>query len=329
MEPVSLGEGNTPLIWAKVHGRDIGFKCEFQNPTGSFKDRGTAVLVGWLKARGITEAVEDSSGNAGASLAAYAARAGIKVRIFVPADVAGPKHRQIKALGANLVPVLGTRSDVALAVQQEAEMGASYASHAFLPFNLPGYATAAYEIYEQLGEKLPGAVILPVGQGGLLLGLTRGFQALRIAILKTKSSATKREDDLIPPRIIGIQALACAPLWTEGRIGVEGIRSVTENPTLAEGVKVRFPVRGADVLRSLIPSDSELKISESGSIRVAREEEILPGQEALAHLGFFVEPTSALIWSALHQTLDVLPDPIVVILTGSGYKYEKPGVLGK
>jgi threonine synthase len=147
--------------------------------------------------------------------------------------------------------------------------------------------------------------------------------------LTTQPSATEREDDLIPPRIIGIQALACAPLWTEGRIGIEGIRSVSEHPTLAEGVKVRFPVRGADVLRSLIPSDSELKISESGSILVAREEEILPGQEALAHLGFFVEPTSALIWSALRQTLDVLPDPIVVLLTGSGYKYEKTSVLGK
>ena len=180
LEPVSLGEGNTPLVWAEALGRRVAFKCEFLNPSGSFKDRGSAVIVAWLISEGVTRIVEDSSGNAGASLAAYAARAGIKARIFIPESASGSKRKQIEAYGAELVPIPGSRSDVADVVRKVAEGGTPYASHAYIPFNLPGYATAAYEIFEQVG-RMPGAVVVPAGQGGLLLGLTRGFDALRIA----------------------------------------------------------------------------------------------------------------------------------------------------
>ncbi len=183
LEPITLGEGNTPLIWGEGLGRRIAFKCEYLNPTGSFKDRGSAVIISWLKARGIRSAIENSSGNAGASIAAYAARAGIKMEVYVPASASGPKRRQIEAFGAALKPVDGTRSDVAREVQRAAGGGAVYASHAWLPFNLPGYATAAYEIVEQLNGNFPGSVIVPVGQGGLLLGLSKGFDALRVARL--------------------------------------------------------------------------------------------------------------------------------------------------
>jgi threonine synthase len=303
-EPVSLGEGNTPLLWAEVLGRKVAFKCEFLNPSGSFKDRGSVVIAAWLQSRGIKEAVEDSSGNAGASFAAYAARAGIKARIFVPESASGTKHRQIKAYGAELNPVPGSRTEVAEAVRILADGGTAYASHVNLPFNLPGYATAAYEIFEQLEDKMPGAVILPVGQGGLLLGLVRGFNALRIARNIKKNI----------PKIIGIQARACAPLWAM-YIGDEtGTESFTEIPTIAEGVRVRTPLRGDNVLRAVEMSH--------GFICVAEENDILPSRDALSRLGFYVEPTSAIVWSALVQTIHQLPNPIVVVLTGSGYKYE-------
>ncbi len=154
--PVSLGEGKTRLAVARVLGRRVYFKCEYENPSGSFKDRGAAVIAGWLKQRGVTEVVEDSSGNAGASLAAYAGKFGLRARIFVPAAASGVKRRQIEAYGADLVPVPGSRADVSEAVRREAERGAVYASHAWLPFNLPGYATTAYEIWEQLGGRCPG-----------------------------------------------------------------------------------------------------------------------------------------------------------------------------
>lgn len=303
-EPVSLGEGGTPLLWADAFGRKVAFKCEFLNPSGSFKDRGSAIMTALLKARGITEAVEDSSGNAGASFAAYAARAGIKTRIFVPESASGPKRRQIEAYGAELVSVPGSRSEVAEAVRAAAEWGAVYASHAYLPFNLAGYATAAYEIFEQLGNEMPGAVILPVGQGGLLLGLVRGFDILRIANNTYQNS----------PKIIGIQAHTCAPLWARFTEVKTSDTKIDENHTIAEGVQVSHSLRGDAVIRAVVESH--------GSICAADEDEILPSRNALARLGLFIEPTSAIVWPALRQTLPELPDPVIAILTGSGYKYE-------
>jgi threonine synthase len=301
LEPVSLGEGNTPLIWAKVFDRQVAFKCEFLNPSGSFKDRGSAVIIAWLKWHGVADAIEDSSGNAGASFAAYATRAGIKARVFIPDSASGPKRRQIEAYGAELIPISGSRSDVADAVRKTAETGMAYGSHAYLPFNLPGYATAAYEIVEQMG-KMPGAVVVPAGQGGLLLGLARGFEALRIG-----NNCFRR------PRMIGVQAHACAPLQAlfvaEGRDPFSG----TEDYTLAEGVRVRNPLRKNAVLSAVMTS--------GGTICVTEENDILKGRDFLAGLGLYVEPTSAIVWAALAKLVDKLPDPIVVILTGSGLKY--------
>lgn len=301
---LSLGEGNTPLLWSEVLGRKVAFKCEYQNPSGSFKDRGSVLIAAWLQSRNILEAVEDSSGNAGASFAAYAARAGIKARVFIPESASGPKRRQIEAYGAEVIPVSGQRKEAAKAANVLADKGTAYASHAYLPFNLPGYATTSYEIFEQLGNKMPGAVILPVGQGGLLLGLARGFIALRIAIKSLQRT----------PIIIGVQASRCAPLWSMLTKGKQAAGLVADNPTLAEGVRVIAPIRGEEVLEAVSASH--------GTICVVEENAILPNRDALAFFGFNIEPTSAIVWSGLEQTIQDLPDPVVVILTGSGYKYE-------
>lgn len=299
-DDISLGEANTPLISSEVLGRRVYFKCEFSNPTGSFKDRGSAVLVSLLVSRGIREAIEDSSGNAGASFAAYCARAGIKARVFIPEGSAGPKRQQIEMLGAELVVVRGPRSAAAAAARKAAEGGSVYASHAFLPHNLAGYATCAYEIVEQLGQA-PGAVLVPAGQGGLLLGLGRGFQAMRQA-------------GAIPtmPALIGVQAAACAPLAALFEIGVMGLNLVTEGATVAEGVRVRTPLRADAVLKTVRES--------GGSMVAVNEPLILPGRDALARLGYYVEPTSALVWPVLTEALPKLVDPVVAVLTGSGYK---------
>ncbi len=297
---LSLGEGNTPLVWASAFDRQVAFKCEFNNPTGSFKDRGTAALVGALAARGVSEALEDSSGNAGASFAAYASRAGIKARVYVPESASGPKRRQIEAYGADLISIPGARSAATQAVQQAAESGLAYASHAYLPFNLPGYATLAYEVYEAF-QGAPGAVIVPAGQGGLLLGIARGFTALQEAGLIA---------DL--PRLVCVQAAACAPLWAMGTIGPLALEMVSENPTAAEGVRVRFPLRGDAVVAAVKNS--------RGLFVAVDENNILPGRDELAKRGLYVEPTSALVWQALREALPDLPDPVVAVLTGSGYK---------
>jgi threonine synthase len=298
---VSLGEGSTPLVWVNAFDRQIALKLEYLNPTGSFKDRGSALLASFLSSRGISSAVEDSSGNAGASFAAYAARAGFKARVYIPDSTAGPKRRQIEAYGAEIVRILGRRSNAADAVLKAAAGGQVYASHAYMPFNIPGYATLAYEIVEQLGAA-PGTILIPAGQGGLLLGTGRGFESLQ------KAGVIENQ-----PRLVGIQARACAPLWALSSYGAQGLGWVTEGETLAEGVRVSYPVRGDAVLHMVE--------SRGGRFIAVDEDEIIEGRDQLSHRGFYVEATSALVWSALHQlSSEDTPEPIVAVLTGSGLK---------
>jgi threonine synthase len=297
---VSLGEGQTPLVWGEAAGRQVAFKLEFLNPTGSFKDRGSAPLVSFLKGRGSNAAVEDSSGNAGASFAAYAARAGIKARLYVPDSASGPKRAQIAAYGAEIIPVPGLRSQAAEAVQKAAEQGEVYASHAYLPFNLPGYATLAFELVEQLG-KAPGTLLMPVGQGGLMLGAYRGFTALKEAGVIAKI-----------PVLVGIQARACAPLWALHSYGADGLMWVMEGETLAEGVRVSHPIRGDAVLQAVE--------STGGTFLAVDDEDIRAGRDLLALKGLYVEMTSALVWSGVGQLKADIPEPVVVVLTGSGLK---------
>lgn len=297
---LTLGEGDTPLLWGKAFDRQVAFKLEYQNPTGSFKDRGSAVIASLCLARQASQVVEDSSGNAGASLAAYAARAGLQAKIFIPASASGPKRLQIEAYGAQVVPVPGPRSNAAEAVRRAAQQGEVYASHAYLPHGLLGYATIAYELVEQLKQS-PGTVIAPVGQGNLLLGVERGFTALK---------AAGRIDRL--PCLVGVQARACAPLWAVSKYGAAGLAWVTEGETLAEGVRLKHPVRGDLVLQAVEASQ--------GLFVAVEEEDILPGRDQLALQGLYVEPTSALVWDALKQIVGSVPEPIIAILTGTGYK---------
>ena len=297
---IYLGEGSTPLVWGNVSGQKVAFKCEYQNPTGSFKDRGSALLVSFLLSRNCQEAVEDSSGNAGSSFAAFAAKAGIKAKVFVPDSASGPKRKQIEEYGAELIKILGPRSNAAEAVQKAADLGAVYASHAFLPFNLPGYATIAYEIFEQIGT-VPGVIIIPAGQGGLVLGIGRGFDAIY-----------KAGQISHMPKIVAVQARACAPLWALFNYGPAGLGWVTEGETVAEGIRVRIPLRGDAVLNFLE--------NNNGRVLSIEEEQIILGRDQLAKQGFYVETTSGVVWSAIETMIGHSAGPIVAILTGSGLK---------
>jgi len=303
---ISLGEGNTPLLWSKIDGRKIAFKCEDLNPTGSFKDRGSAVLISWFRHHQIREIVEDSSGNAGASLSAYAARAEIRAKIYIPASTSGPKKCQIEAYGAEVVSVPGLRIAAAEAARAATNSDIPYASHSYLPFNIPGYATIAYELLEQM-EEPPKTVILPAGQGGLLLGIYRGFEAA------CRSGFCKAM-----PQIIAVQAKECAPLWIRFVSGKEEFDAGSGNTTIAEGISIRHPVRDAAVMKALRDC--------SGRVVVVDEVDILIGRDMLAQKGLYVEPTSAVVWSAIQQLTDECLDPVVVILTGSGYKYSHSGI---
>lgn len=298
---ITLGEGNTPLIWDKVDGVSVGFKLEYLNPTASFKDRGSTVLVSVLHASGIKQAVEDSSGNAGASFSAYASRAGIKARIFVPQTASGPKRAQIIACGATIVLVPGSRSQVTAALLDNILEAEVYASHVFQPFGISGYATIAYELFEEMHEE-PGSIVCPVGQGGLILGMSLGFQALLNSGLISRM-----------PELIGVQAQPCAPLWARYQYGDLAQLITGAGETIAEGIRIDRPVRADKILQAI-------KVSQGRIIAVA-ESDILPGRDQLARRGFYVEPTSAVVWPAIEALKNQIREPIIAILTGAGYKY--------
>jgi threonine synthase len=300
-QPVSLGEGNTPLVDVNINSQTVWLKLEYLNPTGSYKDRGSAVLTSFLISRGVTAAVEDSSGNAGASFAAYAARAGIQAGVFIPESASGPKRKQIEAYGAKIHLIPGPRKEAAEAVLRQAADGKTYASHAYMPFGLLGIATIAYEIVEQLGGKAPGTIVAPVGHGGLIYGLIKGFEALR------EASVVKDE-----PFYVGVQAAGCAPVFDAFKNNQMTLREPNESDTIAEGVKVRNPIRGEAILQKFSGN--------KGKIIAIEDDKLLLAYNEIAKKGFFVEPTSALVWAALPDIIQLCPGPIVLVLTGTGYK---------
>lgn len=297
---ITLGEGGTPLIRDDYHGTKLFHKMESNNPTGSYKDRGTVVLINYLRKFQHKLVVEDSSGNAGASLAAYAARSGIKARIYVPESASGPKRAQIEAYGAQVVKIPGARQNAAEAVRKEADAGVLYASHAYMPMGLLGIATIAYELYAALGQSI-GTIIAPVGHGGLLLGVMRGFMALKNVGLVS-----------IMPFFVGVQAENCSPVadMYTNNLGANTIAAYT----VAEGVRVTKPVRGKAIVDCLQKNN--------GIIVKVPENDILPAYVDLARRGIHLEPTSALCWAAMKKQITKLEEPIVLIQTGAGLKYQ-------
>jgi threonine synthase len=302
--PITLGEGWTPLIATQVGGRTVHLKLESLNPTGSFKDRGAALLVTMLRAQGIDNIHDDSSGNAGAALAAYAARAGLSARLFAPASASPAKLSQIRIYGAELSTIAGPRSDAAKASVEAAEAGTSvYASHIYNPFAIQGYKTIAYELWEQLGFQPPDVIIVPLGHGSQILGLADGFADLVAAGLIT---------DL--PRLIGVQAETCAPLWRLYHQNGDADEVTTEGQTMAEGIRILDPIRATDVLKAIRNSD--------GDVVCVSEEAIRNGLLQLAKRGISAEPTSAVVWPGFEQVAEHIPEETILVLsiTGSGFK---------
>lgn len=174
---VTLGEGTTPLIEAEAGNAHL--KLEGANPTGSFKDRGAAVVVSHAKRVGAECVVEDSSGNAGAAVAAYAARAGLGCTVFSPEHVTPAKRARMETLGAEVRVVDGPRTAVteaAVAAGRE-DAATYYASHTYPPYFVDGCASIAFELVDQLGG-VPDAVVTPCAMGSIVLGCYRGFSRL-------------------------------------------------------------------------------------------------------------------------------------------------------
>lgn len=310
-QPVSMGEGVTPLLPLDWGGRQVHFKLEYLAPTGSFKDRGSAALVSTLKAWGVARAADDSSGNAGASFAAYAAHAGIAADVYAPAHASPAKLAQIEVFGARLHRIEGAREKTTEALEAAAREGLVYASHAWSPFTLEGTKTVGYEIWEQLSGRIaspaagaatdgvPDAFVCPIGQGSLLLGAYRGFADLVAA------GATTRL-----PRIVGVQSEGCAPIVEALRLGLDRAAPIQPRPSVAEGIMLRAPLRDREILEA---------IRRTGGTAVAvSDEETLAARAGLARAGLFVEPTSAVVAAALLKAPQA--GTVVAALTGSGLK---------
>ncbi|MBP7494088.1 MAG: threonine synthase [Spirochaetales bacterium] len=297
---LSLGEGWTPLVENRLEGVPVWFKLDYLMPSGSFKDRGAAVLVSLCKAIGIKELVEDSSGNAGAAMAAYCTASGIRCRIYAPAYTPEGKLLQIRLYGAEVVKVPGTRQDTSDAVQ-EAAKSTYYGSHLWNPFFVQGHMSAAFELWEQLGGEIPDTVILPLGSGGYLEGIYRGFQVLKLSGLIKKT-----------PRLLGVQAQNCRPLHEAFLLGLEAAPPLPVEPTVAEGISVSRPPRGAAVLDAVRRSE--------GKILAVTEEEIVDAHKLLLRRGLYVEPTSAVVLAAWFQLSFPERKNCVLMLTGHGLK---------
>ncbi|GAA3559201.1 pyridoxal-phosphate dependent enzyme [Mycolicibacterium helvum] len=275
---ITLGEGNTPVV-PSLTLAGARFKLEFFSPTLSFKDRGAAVLASLAAHLGVGKAVVDSSGNAGTAAAAYFARAGIDCEVLVPASTSPEKLAQIRAHGAELTLVPGSRADAAEAAAQIADRpGVFYASHVYHPYFMHGVKAYGYEIWRQSGNSLPSAVLVPVGNGTLLLGCYLAFSELVAAGLADRL-----------PALLAVQAAGCAPLaaaWHD----LDDNAYVTA-PTVAEGIAITAPPRADQILAA---------VRDSGGTFVAVDDDaVIAGRRVLAHSeGLFVEPTAAACYAA-------------------------------
>ncbi len=301
---LSLGEGWTPIVQGEWAGREVIFKMEYMMPSGSYKDRGSAVMMNYLKQVGIDSILEDSSGNAGSSIATYGAFIGLKSRIFVPANAPIAKRRQMAAVGADVVTVKGSRDDVAAAALRDAEES-FYACHNLQPYFLEGTKTLAFEIWEQLNFDLPDAIVIPMGQGANVMGCHIGFCELKRAGVIDRL-----------PRLYAVQAVNAAPYHAAWTANSATPIAIEANYTIADGIAASKPIRLREVFMALRETD--------GDIVAVTEDEIEVSLNALCQKGLFVEPTTAAGAAGLTMLFENGSighnERVVLILTGSGLK---------
>ena len=309
LDSATLGEGNTPVVDLPAVASRLGIesldaKLEYINPTGSFKDRGTAVVIAVAKQHGVSEVVEDSSGNAGASVSAYAGRAGMKAHVFAPSSAPQAKLRQIVAYGARVHSIPGPReATTAAAVEYATEHDLVYASHVLSPYFVEGTKVFAYEVYRQSDGKIPRHIIMPVGNGSLLLGALKGFSELKrgghIAGIPRLHAVQAKN---VMPIVAAFQGLAHAPPTAS---------------TVAGGIAVGTPARIEEIVAAIKATE--------GTATAVEEADILAWRNTLAQTeGVYGEPTSAAAFAGLAQLVEqgiIRPDEHVLVpITGFGLK---------
>jgi threonine synthase len=311
---ISLGEGFTPLIKAKTLAREFGLerlwiKDEAQNPTGSFKDRGLSLAVSRAKELGVKKVAIPSAGNAGGSLSAYTARAGIEAHVFMPKDTPVANQIEARQYGARLTLVDGLINDCGrIIAERKAAEGWFDVATLKEPYRVEGKKTMGYEIAEQLNWKLPDVIIYPTGGGTGLIGMWKAFQEME----ELGCIGTKR------PRMVSVQAAGCAPIVKAFIEGKETAEPWPQAKTVASGLRVPHALADFLMLRALRESNgTALSVSD---------------QEMLAEIphigqaeGIFFCPEGAACVVALRRLIEQkwikTTDEVLIFNTASGLKY--------
>ncbi len=308
---ISLREGFTPLVKSSrlasaLRVKSLLFKNESQNPTWSFKDRGTVCGVNHALSLGYERIGTVSSGNMAVSVAAYGARAKLRTVILVSADIPPEKLDPIAIYDPLLIRVDGDYGDLyfqSLAIGKDCGI---YFINSDVPFRVEGSKTIAFEICEEMNFETPDFVIVPTSSGGNLRGIMKGFEEFLTCGLIKKV-----------PRFVCAQASGCAPIYKAYSEDIEKVSPFQSPDTIAHAIENPFPPSGNEVLR---------KIRETGGIIVAvGDDEILRAQKRLAAEGIFAQPAAAVPLAALtrlraEKTIDE-ESTVVCIVTGSGLKY--------
>ncbi len=308
-EPVTLGEGFTPMLPSRKHP-NLLIKDDGLNPTGSFKARGMSTALTMARHYGLTKLAAPSAGNAGGALAAYAAAAGLEAYVFMPKDVPIANRLEVEASGAHLTLVDGLISDCGRMVAERKEQEGWFdVSTLKEPFRVEGKKTMGYEVAEQMGWSLPDAILYPTGGGVGLIGMWKAFEEMEELGWIDKG---KR------PKMISVQADGCAPIPKALHEGKATSEMWPDAHTLAAGLRV--PKAYGDFIILDI-------VRQSGGTAIAvSDDEIMDGVKEMASAeGIFAAPEGGAALAAYRQLLQsgflASSDRVVLFNTGSGYKY--------
>jgi threonine synthase len=313
-EVVTLGEGFTPLVHARNLGDELGLrqlhlKNDTVNPTNSFKDRVVAVALNWALQRGFRTIACASTGNLANSVAAYAARAGIRAVVFIPADLEPQKIAATSVFGATIIPVAGNYDDVnRLCAELADDLDWGFCNINLRPYYSEGSKTLTFETAEQLGWRLPDEIIVPVASGCQFVKHRKAAgELIDLGLVEPGSRV---------PRLTGAQAAGCSPVATAFASGEDAIIPVRPN-TIARSIAIGNPSDGAEVLR--------IARATGGVVASVTEEELVEGIELLAATeGIFAETAGGVTVAVLRNLARSGrwrgDETVVAYITGAGLK---------
>lgn len=290
----TVGEGGTPLVVDEENNAKLLFKLEYLNPSGSFKDRGTALAIGYGYLLGYKSVVEDTSGNTGISVTLYSRVYGLKPLIIMPKNAPLGKKKLVKLLGGEIIEAKN-RGEASKIVSNYVK-SSYYVAHIWSYFYIIGASTISYEVYEEYG--VPDYMIVPVGSGGLFLGLMNGFEYLYTQGLIRHV-----------PKPVVVQGYSVQPVYEK----LYGEKIAGEESDLADGIMVPEPPRINEILEYIGKYNGKIVLVGNSEIKQALQE--------LLDKGFIVEPTSATVYAAYKKMIDEFRGKEVLLpLTGSGLK---------